>query len=356
MYKTVIRTIPVAWLLEILNVSTAIFNFFAAVVERIASFFGANLWNLSGLDAYYVFIDENPIPIHYPKFLIGGIYDKVWFYNVRTREFTYGLGEDTTVQYLPTLTAIYRSLNTDGEFTSFDITEHITRMTFKTLPGIFPTPMQLVGAWSLHSGIWPSMMQSRYRHIITMMDGTTAEDVDVDVGLKAAKFNWLTFSEEEEVEEEVDETIEEDEETDDSEQQSEVNETEEEDGKTDDVEQSEDEEETVVDSAADVEEMVEQSKASIEEMKEVVEEMENKAKEIREEGEKLIDAIFEEMNKSCTEATEETKEETDIVKQVFEKIAEELNYKYSLQPPTDGDTSDVDMHIINQKEYFETVD
>jgi hypothetical protein len=359
MYKTVIRTIPVLWLLEILNIGSMIFNFISAVFERITSFFTTNAWNLSGLDTYYVFIDENPIPIHYPKFLIGGIYDKLWFYNVRTREFTYGLDTDTRIEYLPALTAIYRSFTTNREFSTFDITGDLIRMTFRTYPGIFPTPMQLVGAWSLHSGIWPSMMQTKYKHVITMMNCQTAEDLDVSIGLKASKFDWNTFSE---VEEEDTEAEEEDTEAEEEDTEAE------EDNET--ITENEDlikkimetmdascnvptleiaEEETV-------KEMVEESKASIEEMKEAVEEMVQKSREIHEEGQKIIKEIFEEMNKSCAapsleEAEEAVEEEHENIQKHLDEIAEELDSKYSLQA-----IEDKDIHVIQDSEYFEKVD
>ena len=143
--------------------------------ERLLTFFSTVFWNLTGLDQYYVFQDQNPAPIPYRSFMLGGLGDREWYYNVRTRVFELH-ARGISRKFLPAL-AIEFNQSVDGgdEGTRriiYDLTKWVDSVTFKSYEGVFPHPMQLVAAWSLHSGVWPSFHNDDENQLkLTMMCG-----------------------------------------------------------------------------------------------------------------------------------------------------------------------------------------
>jgi hypothetical protein len=191
MYQSAIRHIPVHWIIGFFDVVNFAVDLVHGILNRTCSFAMTNFWNLSGLDTYYVFLDENPSPIPYPKFVMGGIYEQKWYYSTRTREFSYGDYRSTARTYLPAIMGTYKHVRNDGDETTYDITEFLNKLKFKSFPHIFPTPAQLLNAWSLHSGIWLSLERGG-AHTLTVMNGNTGEDVVIPLTY-GNRFPWTTL-------------------------------------------------------------------------------------------------------------------------------------------------------------------
>lgn len=179
------------WIIGFFNVVNFAVDLVHGILNRTCSFAMTNFWNLSGLDAYYVFLDANPSSIPYPKFVLGGIYEQKWYYNTRTREFTYGDYRTTGRTYLPAIMGTYKHVRDDGYETAYDITEFLNKLKFKSFPHIFPTPAQLLNAWSLHSGVWLSLERSG-THTLTVMNGNNGEDVVIPLTY-GNRFPWSSL-------------------------------------------------------------------------------------------------------------------------------------------------------------------
>lgn len=191
------RLIPVHWIMAAFNVVTWLYDATAYVFERIFSFGNSLVWNLTGYDQYYVFQDNCPTPIPYRAYMLGGTGRYKWYYNARTHEFEAWI-EGAKKQFLPAL-----SINIRQDYTSedgpnnryeYDLTRWLDTVKFKTTDDFFPHPMQLVSAWSLHSGIWPSFVTASNKTTrITMMSGMDGESYDIDVSTTISRFRWREF-------------------------------------------------------------------------------------------------------------------------------------------------------------------
>jgi len=256
-----IRHIPVQWLLGFFNIMNAACDFIVGAAERTWSFGSTLVWNLTGLDQYYVFQDQNPTPIPYRSFWLGGLGDRSWYYNTRTRVFELN-AKGAARKFIPVLAIEYNHRVHEDHNIQYDLTKWLDSLTFKSVEGVFPHPMQLVAAWSLHSGIWSSFHNDDRNQIkLSMMCGDDGNTYDIPVDLKASEFSWRRFangqegsetsssgSEEETSQEEDEEDEEEDEDEDEeneSESEDEDKEEEEEESEDKDKEEEEEKEEAV---------------------------------------------------------------------------------------------------------------
>lgn len=184
-----IRHIPVHWLVGFFNMMSVIYDFIVGTAERIWTFGSTIAWNLTGLDQYVVFQDENPTPIPYRFYMLGGIGGREWFYNMRSRTFELNV-RGVSRKFLPALTIEY--FGSADRRLMYDLTKWLDTVTFRSTDGVFPHPMQLVAAWSLHSGIWPSFQNEVDR--LTMMCGADGNNYNVPISLVASPFSWRRFA------------------------------------------------------------------------------------------------------------------------------------------------------------------
>lgn len=194
-----IRHIPVNWLVGFLNLTSVVCDFVQGTAECIWTFFSTMFWNLTGLDQYVVFQDQNPTPIPYRSYMLGGLGEREWYYNMRSRVFELK-ARGTSRKFLPAITiefnqSIDDSNNDSSRHIMYDLTKWIDSVTFKSFDGVFPHPMQLVSAWSLHSGIWPSFHTDNEHQLkLTMMCGSDGNSYDVPISLVASPFSWRRFA------------------------------------------------------------------------------------------------------------------------------------------------------------------
>ncbi len=190
--------IPVHWIIAAFNIITCIYDCTAYVGERIFNFISTLVWNLTGYDQYFVFQDNCPTPIPYRVFMLGGTGRYKWYYNTRTREFEAWV-EGAKREFLPALSLNIRQ-DYEGEDGpnnryEYDLTKWLDTVKFKTVSGFFPHPMQLVAAWSLHSGVWPSFVTATDKTTrITMMSGLDGESYDINVSTIISRFRWRDFA------------------------------------------------------------------------------------------------------------------------------------------------------------------
>ncbi len=168
------------------------------VGERIFNFFNTMIWSLCGYDQVYVFQDNCPTPIPYRAFMLGGTGRYKWYYNTRSREFEAWI-QGAKRQFIPALSINIRQDYTDEEGPNnryeYDLTRWLDTVKFKTVDEFFPHPMQLVAAWSLHSGIWPSFVSRPDKQTrITMMSGMDGETYDINVATEISRFRWRDFA------------------------------------------------------------------------------------------------------------------------------------------------------------------
>ncbi len=194
-----IRHIPVHWLVGFFNIMSVFCDVVYGTAERTWTFFSTLFWNLTGLDQYVVFQDLNPTPIPYRFYMLGGLGDREWYYNMRTRVFELK-ARGISRKFLPALTIEYNQRVDRGDDDGtrriiYDLTKWVDSVTFISFDGIFPHPMQLVAAWSLHTGIWPSFHNDDENQLkLTMMCGADGNSYDVPISLSASPFSWRRFA------------------------------------------------------------------------------------------------------------------------------------------------------------------
>jgi hypothetical protein len=198
MYGAAIRLVPVHWVLGFFNVVTWLYDAVLYVGERIFNFFNTMIWNLVGYDQVYVFQDNCPTPIPYRAFMLGGTGRYKWYYNTRSREFEAWV-EGAKRQFIPALSINIRQDYNDEDGPNnryeYDLTKWLDTVKFKTVDEFFPHPMQLVAAWSLHSGIWPSFVSRPDKQTrITMVSGMDGETYDINVATEISRFRWRDFA------------------------------------------------------------------------------------------------------------------------------------------------------------------
>jgi hypothetical protein len=198
MYGAAIRLVPVHWVLWFLNVVTWLYDAVIYIGERIVNFFNTMIWSLCGYDQLYVFQDNCPTPIPYRAFMLGGTGRYKWYYNARSREFEAWI-QGAKRQFIPALSINIRQDYTDEEGPNnsyeYDLTRWLDTVKFKTVDEFFPHPMQLVAAWSLHSGVWPSFVSRPDKQTcITMLSGMDGETYDINVSTEISRFRWRDFA------------------------------------------------------------------------------------------------------------------------------------------------------------------
>jgi hypothetical protein len=229
MYSAAFRHVPVNWIVGIITLFSGVWNCCSWTTERIWSFMNALWYNITGFDKYFIFMDQSPVPI--PYWYYGGCPgEAAWLYDARNRIFFNCVDEGHNKKaYLPVLSmdlnASFRNIDDQ-----YDLSDWLSSVTFYTHDSSFPSPLQILSAWSLHSHMWPAT-KAESNTSFSVIDGDTGDDQIIPLVHSVAKYYWHDYQhmiEEDEVQEDEQPEDDTEESTEDTEEEQSVEDTEEE--------------------------------------------------------------------------------------------------------------------------------